>query len=73
MVHEASLWKWPGRETASDIASQGRLMILLRDRYINYLVENSKLNKAKWEAMEKKTTWFSANQAMDYGLVDRVE
>jgi ATP-dependent protease ClpP protease subunit len=34
MVHEAALWKWPGRETASDIRSQNDLMNLLRERYI---------------------------------------
>ncbi len=73
MVHEAALWKWPGRETASDIQSQNDLMHLLRDRYIGKLVDNSKLNKTKWEELEKKTTWFSANKAMDWGLVDNIE
>jgi ATP-dependent protease ClpP protease subunit len=73
MVHEAALWKWPGRETASDIRSQNELMYLLRDRYIGKLVDNSKLNKAKWEELEKKTTWFSANKALDWGLVDSIE
>jgi ATP-dependent protease ClpP protease subunit len=73
MVHEAALWKWPGRETASDIRSQNDLMYLLRDRYIGKLVDNSKLNKSKWEELEKKTTWFSANKAMDWGLVDNIE
>jgi len=73
MVHEAALWKWPGRETASDIRSQNELMYLLRDRYIGKLVDNSKLNKGKWEELEKKTTWFSANKALDWGLVDSIE
>ena len=73
MVHEAALWKWPGRETASDIQSQNELMHLLRDRYIGKLVDNSKLNKTKWEELEKKTTWFSANKALDWGLVDSIE
>jgi ATP-dependent protease ClpP protease subunit len=73
MVHEAALWKWPGRETASDIRSQNDLMYLLRDRYIGKLVDNSKLNKTKWEELEKKTTWFSADKAMDWGLVDHIE
>ena len=73
MVHEAALWKWPGRETASDIRSQNDLMYLLRDRYIGKLVDNSKLEKTKWEELEKKTTWFSANKAMDWGLVDNIE
>jgi ATP-dependent protease ClpP protease subunit len=73
MVHEAALWKWPGRETASDIQSQNDLLHLLRDRYIGKLVDNSKLNKAKWQELEKKTTWFSADKALTWGLVDRIE
>ena len=73
MVHEAALWKWPGRETASDIRSQNELMHLLRDRYIGKLVDNSKLNKNKWEELEKKTTWFSASKALNWGLVDSIE
>ena len=73
MVHEAALWKWPGRETASDIRSQNDLMHLLRDRYIGKLVDNSKLNKSKWEELEKKTTWFSADKALHWGLVDSIE
>ncbi len=73
MVHEAALWKWPGRETASDIRSQNELMHLLRDRYIGKLVDNSKLNKNKWEELEKKTTWFSADKALNWGLVDSIE
>ena len=73
MVHEAALWKWPGRETASDIRSQNELMHLLRDRYIGKLVDNSKLEKDKWEELEKKTTWFSASKALNWGLVDRIE
>ena len=73
MVHEAALWKWPGRETASDIRSQNELMQLLRERYIAKLTKHSKLNKSKWEELENKTTWFSAEKAMAWGLVDKIE
>jgi ATP-dependent protease ClpP protease subunit len=73
MVHEAALWKWPGRETASDIRSQNELMHLLRDRYIGKLAMYSKLDKTKWEMLENKTTWFSAEKAKDWGLVDSIE
>ena len=73
MVHEAALWKWPGRETASDIRSQNDLMQLLRERYIGKLVNNSKLTKEDWEGLEKKTTWFSAETAKTYGIVDKIE
>lgn len=73
MVHETSIYKWPGRETASNIRSQNELMELIRDRYIEKLVNNSKLNKARWEELEKKTTWFSTKRALEWGLVDRIE
>jgi ATP-dependent protease ClpP protease subunit len=73
MVHEAALWKWPGRETASDIQSQNELMQLLRERYVDKLATNSKLDKVKWERLETKTTWFSAEKAMSWGLVDKIE
>ena len=73
MVHEAALWKWPGRETASDIRSQNELMHLLRERYIAKLTANSNLDKSRWEELENKTTWFSAEKAMDWGLVDKIE
>jgi len=73
MVHEAALWKWPGLETASDISSQNDLMSLLRDRYIGKLATRTKLAKEKWEQLENKTTWFSAEKALEWGLVDKIE
>lgn len=73
MVHETSIWKWPGRETASDIRSQNRLMELLRDRYLSKLALYSKLDKKAWGELENKTTWFSAEKAQGWGLVDKIE
>ncbi len=73
MVHETSIWKWPGRETASDIRSQNRLMNLIRERYIGKLAYYSNLSKAEWEDLGQKTTWFSAEQAKEWGLVDEIE
>ncbi|MEE9609793.1 MAG: ATP-dependent Clp protease proteolytic subunit [Desulfatiglandales bacterium] len=73
MVHETSIWKWPGRETASDIRSQNRLMGLIRDRYIGKLSYYSNLSKEEWEDLEHKTTWFSAEQAKKWGIVDEIE
>ena len=72
MVHEAAIWKWPGRETASDILSQNELMKMLRDRYIQKLVNNTKLDADEWQALEKKTTWFDAEQAKEWGLIDEI-
>lgn len=70
MVHEAALWKWPGRESASAIRSQNELMIQLQERYIQHLVENSNLKKDEWIEKEGATTWFSTEQAIEWGIVD---
>ncbi len=73
MVHEAALWKWPGRETASDIRSQGRLMDLLQKLYINKLVQNSGLDFDGWVLLEAKTSWFDVDRATDLGLLDYID
>jgi len=73
MVHETSIWKWPGRETASDIRSQNALMNMLRDSYLEKLAQYSKLSKDEWGHMEGATTWFSAEQAKEWGIVDKIE
>jgi ATP-dependent protease ClpP protease subunit len=70
MVHEAALWKWPGRETASDIRSQNELMNLLRDSYMDILTAHTKTPRQAWEDMEGRTTWFDVKKAKDLGLVD---
>ena len=48
-------------------------MLLLKDRYIAKLVSTTKLDKNKWEQLESQTTWFSADKAQEWGLVDRIE
>jgi len=73
MVHEAALWKLPGLETASDIRAQNDLMCLLKDRYLTKLADNSKLSYAEWADKEGRTTWFSARDAEEWGLADRIE
>ena len=72
MVHETSLWKWPGRETASDVRSQNELMDLLRERYVGKLVENSTLSYDEWVERERKTTWFSVTEALEWGIIDEI-
>lgn len=70
MVHEAALWKWPGRETSSDIRSQGELMGLLGDQYRKILADNTKINADEWLTLEARTSWFSCEKGIELGLVD---
>ena len=72
MIHEAALWKWPGRETASDIKAQNKLLELIRLKYINKLVAYTKLSATEWEDLERVTTWFGAKEALKWGLADEI-
>jgi len=73
MVHEAALWKWPGRETASDIRSQANLMNLLRDSYMDIMAETTTTSQSDWDDMEGNTTWFDVDIAKSLGLIDHIE
>jgi ATP-dependent protease ClpP protease subunit len=48
-------------------------MGLIRDRYIGKLIYYSNLSKKKWEILGHKTTWFSAEQAKKWGLVEEIK
>lgn len=73
MVHEAALWKWPGRESASQIRAQTRLMDLLQEKYLMKLVGASNIGYEEWEIMEAKTSWFSAETAKKIGILDYID
>jgi ATP-dependent protease ClpP protease subunit len=74
MVHEAALWKWPGRESASQIRAQTALMDLLQELYLQKLVDNSKLNMDQWKELEAKTSWFGTEKAKDnLGILDYID
>lgn len=81
MVHEAALWKWPGRESASDIRAQGELMDLLQDLYLKKLVNNSnefdaagkRIDLDYWVLLEAKTSWFNVDKAVELGLLDYID
>ncbi|MEM2899576.1 MAG: ATP-dependent Clp protease proteolytic subunit [Thermoplasmata archaeon] len=73
MVHETKLFKYPGGETAKDLRSQQEMIEITRNRYIETLTRRSKLSKDKWMIMEDRITWFSAEQALEWGLIDEIE
>jgi ATP-dependent protease ClpP protease subunit len=49
------------------------MMDRLRDCYLKKLVANSTKPYEFWSDLEGKTTWFTAEQALEWGLVDRIE
>lgn|SRR5574343_39846 len=73
MVHEPQLFKFISSEQRKDLKTQTMMMNLLVDKYVSKLASRSKLSKKEWEDKGLDTTWFTAQEALDWGLVDRIE
>ena len=73
MVHEPSMFKFISQEQRKDLKTQGEMMDMLVDKYVGILARRSKLSKKEWESKGMDTTWFTAQQALEWGLVDKIE
>ena len=72
MVHKAKLFKYPSQESAADLAAQSRMMEILKHRYLNILETYTKHSAAEWQRAMEKTTWFTAKEALKWGLIDEI-
>lgn len=59
--------------TGADLQSQTNLHNMTQDQYVTALAKYTKLPKEEWLKKIEKDTWFSAEQAKEWGLVDRVD
>lgn len=73
MVHEAKLFKFFAQESKSDIRSQNELMDLLQSRYIKKLTAHSKIDADTWAKYIRDTKWFCSEDALKWGLIDKIE
>ena len=73
MVHEAAMFKFFTIESHSDINNQKIMLDKMQQKYCNILSQNSNKDIDFWMELEKKTTWFDVDEAMEWGLVDKVE
>jgi ATP-dependent protease ClpP protease subunit len=73
MIHEASLFKFISDEKKSDLVAQTKMIELLEGRYNQLISSRSKLTIEELKAKCKETTWFTAEQAKEWGLVDEIK
>jgi len=73
MVHEASVWKLFAQEQAKDLKAQVAMIEILEKKYIGQLVKHSKLSFDEWYNKQIQISYFTAEQAKEWGLVDRIE
>jgi len=72
MVHEVAIGN-TGAMDASEVKTMDKLFDKLTDRYVQVLVKVSNVLEENWKEMIKETTWFSAGEAKEWGLVTEVK
>ena len=72
MVHNAKLFKYVSQESAADLAAQARMMEILTKRYLDIMEENTTRTAEEWKKAMDKTTWFTAEEALEWGLIDEI-
>ena len=74
MVHEISFNPGAGASmSASEIKLMNNLVEMLTARYVKNLVRVTNKSENEWQEMMKEETWFSAQDALDWGLVKAVK
>ena len=72
MVHEVA-GEPSGSMSASDVKRMNVLFDMLTARYVKNLVNHSNKPEDEWQEMMKAETWFSAQEALAWGLVTEVK
>jgi len=73
MVHEISTGGGNSSMSSSEVKLMNNLMDMLTARYIKNLVKGTNKTEDEWRGMMKEETWFSAQEALDWGLVKAVK
>ena len=72
MIHKGSLRKPPTIETQADLKSQTEMMDLIEENYNKILTQRSTLTKEELIEKAEKSTWFTAQQAKAWGMVEEI-
>lgn len=72
MVHEPKLFKYLAMEGKDDIRSQNEMMDMLIANYYDIVCTRTNLTKEKIDALCARTTFFTAEQALEWGFVHEI-
>jgi ATP-dependent protease ClpP protease subunit len=70
LIHPSSLFKFITRETEKDIESQRKMFELGRNQYADIVEAHSNLDRETIMELLSKDSWFSAEKAKEWGMVD---
>lgn len=72
MMHEASIFKFFGSDTKTDLKTQHDMLTKIEDAYNGFIASKCKLTVDEIKEMSEKVTYFTAQQAKEWGMVDEI-
>ena len=72
LVHPASIFKMFSSETLKDIEAQAEMLNLARTKYADIVQDRSNLDRKAILDMLDKDSWFDANKALKWGMIDEI-
>jgi len=73
MLHELWTFKFFAIETPSDKEEEARIFRKIQDKINHYICEHSKISKEELnQKTQKKELWLDAEEAVKYGLADKI-
>lgn len=73
MIHQAQLFKFISSEKQDDLIAQSTMLQLLENRYKELVASKSKLTVDELTLKMARTTWFTAQEGFEWGLVDKLK
>lgn len=73
LIHPSAVNKFFAREEERDIESQAEMFRLSREKYTEIIKSHSKLSTEEITAMLKRDSWFDAEKALAWGMVDEIK
>ena len=74
LIHPARMFKWGMfTEGMKELKSQAKMLELLESRYAEIISSRTNLSKEKIIEMNRVDTWFTAEEAKEWGFVDEVK
>lgn len=72
MIHKASIFKFFGSDDKDSLEAQSKMLRMIRERYISNLPQGV-VSAEEWENKINATTYFGTQEALEWGLVDKIE
>lgn len=73
LLHEISRWAFFSHETTSELSDELNEMKILEDNIVSILVKKcDQAEKTVRALIKRKEVWFSAKEALKFGLIDKI-